>query len=119
MGASPESPSSPGEGGWAGTGEEGRGGEGSQVRYTEPAMKVVGKRKIGKTTPEDADRLLRTAWAVRQTDKLVPKGLYRFRTFQEAEEWMTRMMASTYVRLRSKTSSASAEPSTKAPPSTS
>ena len=75
-----------------------------------PAMKVVGKRTVGKTSPEDAGRLLRTAWAVRRTDKLAPKGLYRFRTFEEAEEWMTRMMTSTYVHLRSKTSSASAEP---------
>ena len=66
-------------------------------------MKVVGKRTVGKTSPEDADRLLRTAWAVRRTDKLAPRGLYRFRTFEEAEEWMTRMMASTYVHLRSKT----------------
>lgn len=28
-------------------------------------MKVAGRRKVGLTTPEDADRLLRTAWAVR------------------------------------------------------
>jgi hypothetical protein len=41
-----------------------------------PAMKVVWKRTVGKTSPEDADRLLRTAWAVRQTDKLAPRGLY-------------------------------------------
>jgi hypothetical protein len=66
-------------------------------------MKVVGRRKVGLTTPEDADRLLRTAWAVRGTDKLVPKGLYRFRSFEEADEWMRRTMASTYAHLRSKT----------------
>ena len=66
-------------------------------------MKVVGRRKVGLTTQEDADRLLHTAWAVRGTDKLVPKGLYRFQSFEEADEWMRRMMASTYVRLRSKT----------------
>ena len=66
-------------------------------------MKVVGRRKIGRTTPEDADRLLRTAWAVRGTDKLVPKGVYRFKSFEEADEWMRRTMASTYALLRSKT----------------
>lgn len=66
-------------------------------------MKVVGRRKVGRTTPEDADRLLRTAWAVRGTDKLVPKGVYRFKSFEEADEWMRRMMVSTYVHLRSKT----------------
>lgn len=76
----------------------------------EEGVKVVGRRKIGRTTSlEDADRLLRTAWAIRGTDKLVPKGLYRFRTFEEADEWMKQMMASTYVRLRSKTSPASAD----------
>ena len=71
-------------------------------------MKIVGRRKVGRTTPKDADCLLRTAWAVRGTDKLVPKGVYRFKSFEEADDWMTRMMASTYVRLRSKTSSGSA-----------
>ena len=82
-------------------------------------MKVVGRRKVGLTTLEDADRLLRTAWALRGTDKLVPKGVYRFRTFEEADEWMRRTMASTYVHLRSKTSSESADRSTSTPPATS
>lgn len=78
----------------------------------EKRVKVVGRRKIGKTTSlEDADRLLRTAWAIRGTDKLVPKGLYRFRTFEEADEWMKRMMASTYARLRPKRSTGSTDQS--------
>ena len=71
-----------------------------RLSKSECAMKIVGRRKVGLTTPEDADRLLRTAWAVRGTDNLVTKGLYRFRSFEEADEWMRRMMASTYVRLR-------------------
>jgi hypothetical protein len=75
----------------------------------ENGMKVVGRRKIGRTTPEDADRLLRTAWAVRGTDKLAPKGVYRFKSFEEADEWMRRTMASTYVHLRSKASSDSTD----------
>ncbi len=72
-----------------------------------PIGKVVGRRRPGPTSLEDADRLLRTAWALRGTDKLVPRGLYRFRTFEEADTWMTRMMASTHALLRSKTSSGS------------
>lgn len=91
----------------------------SGSRTGQPTMKVVGRRKIGLSTPEDTDRLLRTAWAVRGTDKLVPRGLYRFRSFEEADEWMTRMTARTYVRLRSKTSDASAALSTKPKPATS
>lgn len=31
----------------------------------------------------------------------VSQGLYRFRTFEEADGWMTEMMAKTYVRWRS------------------
>ncbi len=79
----------------------------------QPTMKVVGRRKIGLSTPADTDQLLRTAWAIRGTDKLVPRGLYRFSSFEEADEWMTRMMARTYVHLRSRTSDASDAPSTK------
>ena len=73
-------------------------------------MKVVGRRNTGRTTPEDANRLLHTAWAVRGTDKLVPRGLYRYQSFEEEDEWMRRRMASTHVHLRSKISSSSADP---------
>lgn len=66
-----------------------------------PVGKVVGRRRLGPTSIRDADRLLRTAWAMRGTDKLVPKGLYRFKTFEEADTWMTRMMAATHALLRS------------------
>jgi hypothetical protein len=75
-----------------------------------PAGKVVGHRRFGPTTIEDADRLLRTAWALRGTDKLVPRGVYRFKTFEEAHTWMTQMMASTHALLRSKTSPESPAP---------
>jgi len=82
----------------------------STPQAKQPTMKVVGRRQVGLSTPEDTDQLLRTAWAVRGTDKLVPRGLYRFRSFEEADEWMTRMTARTYVRLRSKTSDVSDAP---------
>ncbi len=75
-----------------------------------PVGKVVGRRSAGPTSIEDADRLLRTAWALRGTDKLVPRGVYRFKTFEEANTWMTRMMASTHALLRSKTSPESPAP---------
>ena len=74
-----------------------------------PVGKVVGRRLPGPTSIEDADRLLRTAWALRGTDKLVPRGLYRFKTFEEADAWMTRMTASTHALLRSTTSPGSPE----------
>lgn len=75
-----------------------------------PVGKVVGRRRVGPTPLEDADRLLRTAWALRGTDKLVPRGVYRFKTFEEAGRWMITMMASTHALLRSTTSPESAAP---------
>jgi hypothetical protein len=85
----------------------------------EPIGKTVGRRKFEPRSLEDADRLMRTAWALRGTQKLVPRGLYRFKTFEEADTWMTAMMARTHARQQSKTSPASAEPSTKRRPATS
>ena len=38
---------------------------------------------------------------------LVPRGVYRFSSFEEADAWMTRMMARTHVSRSSTTSSAS------------
>jgi hypothetical protein len=74
--------------------------------------KTVGRRQVAAATLEDANRLHRTAWAMRGTKTLVPRGLYRFKTFEEADQWMIRMMARTHARQTSKTSPASVEPST-------
>ncbi len=81
--------------------------------------KIVGRRKMRPATHEDADRLLRTAWAMRGNDRLVPRGVYRFETFEEADRWMIRMMARTHALRPSKTSRASAAHSTKREPATS
>ncbi len=90
-----------------------------QADHELPIGKVVGRRKSRDSTLEDADRLLRTAWALRGTDRLVPRGLYRFATFEEANTWMTRMMARTHARQHSKTSPESARHSTRSEPATS
>ncbi len=82
----------------------------SQSADQQPIGKVVGRRKAKPSTLEDADRLLRTAWALRGTQRLVPRGLYRFETFEEANRWMTRMMARTHARQPLKTSPGSATP---------
>ena len=34
---------------------------------------------------------------------LIPRGIYRFRDHQEADEWMIRTIAATHARLSSKT----------------
>lgn len=68
-------------------------------------MKTVGRRRLeGPAT----GALQRTLAAVRGTSAVVPRGVYRFATFEEADAWLTRMMADTHVSLRSKTSPVSA-----------
>jgi predicted transcriptional regulator len=71
----------------------------------EPAlrMKRVSRRREGQDTVRDAAILQRTINRLRG-GALVPRGVYRFRTHEEADDWMTRQMASTHARLSSKTS---------------
>jgi len=45
---------------------------------------------------------------LRGTHALVPRGVYRFCSFEEADAWMTRTMARTHASLKSKTSPVSA-----------
>jgi len=42
---------------------------------------------------DEARQLLRTAAALRPADVLVPKGIYRFSTFEEADRWMRETVA--------------------------
>jgi hypothetical protein len=74
------------------------------------SMKSVGRRKI--EHPDrwaEIDRLLETAWALRPTRALVPRGVYRFSSFEEADAWMIRTMARTLALHAKKTSSVSVE----------
>ncbi len=64
-------------------------------------VKTVGRRRTDRDHP---DALQRTMGSVRGTGVLVPRGVYRFSTFEEADAWMTRMMARTHVSRRSQTS---------------
>jgi hypothetical protein len=67
-------------------------------------MKTVGRRGLAET---EIGALQRTLAAVRGTNALVPRGVYRFATFEEADAWMTRTMARTHASLKSKISPAS------------
>ena len=68
------------------------------MSVSELRMKTVGKRKV-----EDSDvwsavrQLTETAERIRGTRALVPRGVHRFTTFEEAHEWMLEMIASTHV----------------------
>jgi hypothetical protein len=66
--------------------------------------KVVGGRR---TTRSDLAALQRMLAAVRRTGTLVPRGVYRFQSFEEADAWMTRMLARTHVSRSSTTLPAS------------
>ena len=68
-------------------------------------MKTVGRRSLNADT---MGALQRTLAGLRGTGALVPRGVYRFSSFEEADAWMTRMMARTHASLKSKISSASA-----------
>ena len=68
-------------------------------------MKTVGHRRVDH---DSIGALQRTLAAVRATNAVIPRGVYRFSTFEEADAWMTRTMARTHASLKSKTSPASA-----------
>ena len=67
-------------------------------------MKVVGHRKPA-TGPEAAAGLLRLVRDLRMGKPFIPRGVHRFKSFEEAQEWSLKMMArpSSRERPRSKT----------------
>lgn len=65
-------------------------------------MKTVTKRHGPENHIRDIGILLRTMNRLRNF-ALIPKGLYKFKTFTESNTWMTHQIASTHARLNSKT----------------
>jgi hypothetical protein len=57
----------------------------------EQSVRIVGARK-SRTRPLllEIDRFLKLCAALRKVPWLVPKGVYRFRTFEEADGWKRR-----------------------------
>jgi hypothetical protein len=72
-------------------------------------MHTVGKRHVGGDSLADQGPLARTAALLRGTAWLVPRGVYRFASFNEADAWMTEAILRTHEHLSRKTSSGSAE----------
>jgi hypothetical protein len=60
-------------------------------------MKVVGRRNTDSFSWDELRRLTLTAEVLRGTSKLVPRGVYRFHTFEEADKWMIEMIARTHA----------------------
>jgi hypothetical protein len=67
----------------------------------------VGRRSAEGDGWTDQGRLTRTAAFLRGHAGLVPRGVFRFSSFEEADAWMIRMMAEQHGRRSPTTSSAS------------
>jgi len=55
-------------------------------------MKIIGYRQPARGF-EQAASFLDTVVALRGDRPFIPKGYYRFKTFEEAQDWSIRMMA--------------------------
>ena len=69
--------------------------------------KILGHRKVETDNPSDLIqdvRILQATINALRNYALVPRGLFRFRSFQEADQWMLQTIAATHARLNSKTS---------------
>ncbi len=67
------------------------------------AVKRVSRRSDGEDLLRDIAILQRTVNRLRGCG-LVPKGVYRFHSHEEADAWMTRQIAANHARRSSKTS---------------
>ena len=77
-------------------------------------MKIVGRRKDPRITPlsPEWDGFMKLAETFRADKIFVPRGVYKFKTFREANEWSLKMMLGvkpTVDRRRARTSKKSAE----------
>ncbi len=68
-----------------------------------PPIRRVSRRPEGEDPLRDIAILQRTINRLRGHD-LVPRGVYRFATHEEADRWMIQQMAATHARRSSKTS---------------
>ena len=80
-------------------------------------VKKIPGRRDGDDVLRDIDILQHTVIALRGCG-LIPKGLYRFQTHLEADEWMMRQIAANHARPMSRTESAYARLSTRKAPAT-
>jgi hypothetical protein len=72
-----------------------------------PRIKKIGGRREGDDVLRDIEILQRTVNELRGCG-LIPRGVYRFRTHEEADEWMMRQIAANHARHGFRTSSTSA-----------
>lgn len=58
----------------------------------DPTMKVVGRRGTPRVDALAIDSLQRMANELRRGRPFIPKGVFRFKTFEEADAWNLQMM---------------------------
>lgn len=56
-------------------------------------MKIVGRRRPSRGGIEAADNLLQALVELRKGKPFIPKGVYRFKTHEEKDEWTRKMLA--------------------------
>jgi hypothetical protein len=59
---------------------------------TKGAMKIVGKRRASHRGLEDAKDFLDLVIELRAGKPFIPKGVWRFRSFEEKDEWTMKML---------------------------
>jgi hypothetical protein len=55
-------------------------------------VKIIGKRKKSSLSFEDINNFLKAISALRGEKPFIPKGVYRFKTFEEAQDWTMDMI---------------------------
>lgn len=55
-------------------------------------MKVVGRREPRHANLESMEGFLEMVLTIRGNKPFAPRGLFRFRTHEEADEWMMKML---------------------------
>lgn len=64
-------------------------------------IKIIGKRRQRETeTENDYDILLKTLQVLRGYYGICPKGVFRFSTFEEADQWMLQMITKSSAGLK-------------------
>jgi len=68
-----------------------------QKKENKQQIKIVGKREGFDTSPEAAATWLKKANTLRGDYGICPRGVYRFKTFEEADKWMTQMLVRSFL----------------------
>jgi len=60
--------------------------------YNKPEMKVVGRKGCVQAGLPRADAMQRLVGVLRKGKPFMPKGVFRFKSFEEADAWKLRML---------------------------